>query len=176
MRTAGFTLVPFNWPQDPKPVLTGNLAIGDGVLRLEYEISGLNDRAIFPAPSANPARRLQLWRQTCFELLWGSLHHPNYWELNASPAGHWNILAFADYRRGMTEEPRIAARVGAQHHTHGFSLCCTLPVAALECPGPFRLAPAAILRLADGHRTFWAVQHPGETPDFHHPLSFAVTA
>ena len=176
MRTAGFTLVPFNWPHAPNPVLTGNLTLGDGILQIKYEFSGLNDPAVFPAPSANPARRLQLWRRTCFELLWGPIHHPNYWELNASPAGHWNILAFADYRRGMAEEPRIAASIGTLYHAHGFSLCCTLPVAALECPGPFRLAPAAILRLADGQRTFWAVHHPGETPDFHHPLSFTLTA
>ena len=176
MRAAGFTLIPSNWPQEPYPVLTGNLAIADGILRIEYEFRGLNGPAVFPAPSPNPARRLQLWRHTCFELLWGPLRRPNYWELNASSAGHWNILAFADYRRGLTEELRIAARVGAQRHPHGFSLCCTLSIAALECPGPFRLAPAAIVRLADGQRTFWAVRHPGETPDFHHPLSFTLTA
>ena len=176
MRAAGFTLVPFNWPQEPYPALTGNLTIGNGILRIEYRLSGLNVPTMFPAPSANPARRLQLWRQTCFELFWGPLHHPNYWELNASPAGHWNILAFADYRRGMAEEPRIAASIGTRHHSRGFSLCCTLPVAALECAGPLRLAPAAILRLDGGQRTFWAVHHPGETPDFHHPLSFTLTA
>ena len=176
MRAAGFTLVPFSWPQERHPVLTGNLAIADGILRIEYRLSGLDRPAVFPAPAANPARRLQLWRHTCFELLWGPLHHPNYWELNASPAGHWNILAFADYRRGMTEEPRIAARVRSEHRPHGFSLCCALPVAGLECPGPYRLAPAAIVRLAGGQRTFWATRHPGEAPDFHHPLSFTLTA
>ena len=176
MRAAGFTLVPFNWPQEPYPTLTGSLCIADGILRIEYELSGLSSPAVFAAPSAHPARRLQLWRHTCFELLWGPLHDPNYWELNASPAGHWNILAFADYRRGMKEEPRIAASIRTRPRADGFSLCCTLHVAALQCAGPFRLAPAAILRLADGQRTFWAVHHPGNTPDFHHPLSFTITA
>ena len=176
MRTAGFTLTPFTWPQERRPALTGQLAIADGMLRVVYHLSGLDSRALFPPTSANPARRLQLWRHTCFELLWGPLHHPNYWELNASPAGHWNVLAFPGYRRGMTEETRIGARIVTRYSPHGFSLCCTLPVAALGCRGPYRLAAAAILRMADGQRTFWAARHPGEAPDFHHPLSFTLTA
>ena len=175
MRNAVFTLTPFHWPEDSRPTLTGRLAIANGTLRIEYEISGLDHPAILPAPSPKPTRRLQLWQHTCFELLWGPLDHPNYWELNASPAGHWNILALADYRRGMTEEPRIAARIIAQCRPQGLSLSCTVPIAALEYPGPYRLAPAAIIRLAGGERTFWAIHHPGEAPDFHHPLSFTLT-
>ena len=177
MPDALFTLIPFHWPEDPpRPTLTGRLVIANDTLRIEYEISGLNRPAALPAASPNPARRLQLWQHTCFELLWGPLHHPNYWELNASPAGHWNILAFTDYRRGLTEEPRIAARVGTQRRPRGLSLSCTVPIANLEHPGPYRLAPAAIIRLADGQRTFWALHHPAEAPDFHHPLSFTRTA
>ncbi len=176
MRNAVFTLTPFHWPEKPPPTLTGRLAVANDTLRIEYDLSGLNHPADLPAPSPNPARRLQLWRHTCFELLWGPVHHPNYWELNASPAGHWNILALADYRRGMTEEPRIAARIRTQRRPDGLSLSCTLPIAALEHLGPYRLAPAAILRLADGQRTFWAMHHPGDAPDFHHPSSFTLTA
>ena len=176
MRAASFTLIPFNWPQEHYPSFTGKLAIAGGLLRIEYGLSSLDRPAEIPAPSGNPARRLQLWHRTCFELLWGPLHHPNYWELNASPAGHWNILSFVDYRRGMTEEPRIGARIRGRHRPHGFSLCCLIPVAALGCPGPYRLAPAAIIRLDGGQRTFWATRHPGQTPDFHHPLSFTLTA
>lgn len=175
MSATGFTLSPFNWPQEPYPSLTGNLAISDGILRIKYELCGLDSDAVFPTPSANPARRLQLWRHTCFELLWGPFNDPRYWELNASPAGHWNILSFTDYRLGMREETRIAARVRTQRRPAGFSICCTVPVAALECLGPYRFAPAAIIRLAGGRRTFWAIRHPGQAPDFHHPLSFALT-
>ena len=176
MRKAVFTLTPFHWPKKPYPTLTGRLAITNDTLRIEYDLSGLNRPVDLPAPSPNPARRLQLWRHTCFELLWGPIHHPNYWELNASPAGHWNILALADYRRGMTEERRIAARIRTQRRPQGLSLSCTVPVAALEPLGPYRLAPAAIIRLADGQRTFWAMHHPGDAPDFHHPSSFTLTA
>ena len=176
MRNAAFTLTPFHWPEDLPPTLTGRLVITEVALRIEYNLNGLNQPAELPTPSPNPARRLQLWQHTCFELLWGSLDHPNYWELNASPAGHWNILAFTDYRRGMTEEPRIATQIKTQRRAHGLSLSCTVPIAALECPGPFRLAPAAIIRLDDGQRTFWAAHHPGEAPDFHHPLSFTLSA
>ncbi len=176
MRNAVFTLTPFHWPEMPHPTLTGHLAIANDTLRIEYDLSGLNRPADLPAPSPNPARRLQLWRHTCFELLWGPIHHPNYWELNASPAGHWNILALADYRRGMTEERRIAARIRTQRRPHGLCLSCTVPIAALEHLGSYRLAPAAIIRLADGQRTFWAMHHPGDAPDFHHPSSFTLTA
>ena len=177
MRNAAFTLIPFHWPVAPPPTLTGRLAVTDDTLRIEYNLSGLNHPVDLPAPSPNPARRLQLWQHTCFELLWGPLHHTHYWELNASPTGDWNVFAFSDYRDGMAEEPRVAAvEISTQRRPHGLSLSCTVPIAALEHPGPYRLAPAAIIRLADGPRTFWAAHHPGEAPNFHHPLAFSLTA
>ena len=175
MRNAVFTLTPFHWPVEPHPTLTGRLAIANDTLRIEYDLDGLNHPVDLPAPSPNPARRLQLWQHTCFELLWGPLHHPNYWEINASPAGDWNVFSFTDYRHGMTEEPRIAdVQLSSQRRPHGLSLSCTVPIADLKHAGPCRLAPAAIIRLADGQRTFWATHHPGEAPDFHHPLSFTL--
>lgn len=177
MCNAAFTLIPFHWPQDPHPTLTGRLAIADGALRIEYELRSLNHPIDLCAPSPNPARRPRLWQHTCFELLWGPLHHPSYWELNASPAGHWNVFAFIDYRHGMTEEPCIAdVQLSTQHRPHGLRLTCTVPIADLEHTAPYRLAPAAIIRLANGQRTFWATHHPAEAPDFHHPLSFTLTA
>ena len=176
MRNIAFTLTAFHWPGEPHPTLTGNLTIADDTLRIEYDLNGLNQPADLPTPSPNPARRLQLWQHTCFELLWGPCRDPEYWELNASPAGHWNILALADYRRGMTEEPRVAARIKTQRRPRGLRLVCTVPIAGLERPGPYRLAPAAVIRLAGGQRTFWATHHPGDAPDFHHPLSFTLTA
>ena len=175
MRSAAFTLTPFHWPKKPHPTLTGRLVITEGALRIEYDVNGLNQPADLPTPSPNPARRPQLWQHTCFELLWGPLQHPHYWELNASPAGDWNVFVFNDYRDGMTEEPRIAAvEIGTQRRSRGFRLVCTVPVADLEPPGPYRLAPAAIIRLTGGPRTFWAAHHPGDVPDFHHPLSFTL--
>ena len=176
MRNVAFTLIAFHWPREPHPTLTGNLTIADDTLRIEYDLNGLNQPADLPTPSPNPARRLQLWQHTCLELLWGPLQHPHYWELNASPTGDWNVFAFSDYRDGMTEEPRITAvEIGTQRHARGLRLVCTVPIAGLERPGPCRLAPAAIIRLADGQRTFWATHHPGDAPDFHHPLSFTLT-
>lgn len=177
MRNAAFTLTPFHWPEKPYPTLTGRLVITEGALRIEYDLSGLNQPADLPTPSPDPARRLQLWQQTCFELLWGPFQHFHYWELNASPTGDWNVFAFSDYRDGMTEEPRITAvEIGTHRHARGLHLVCTVPIAGLEHPGPYRLAPAAIIRLANGQRTFWATHHPGDAPDFHHPLSFTLTA
>lgn len=176
MRNAAFTLTPFYWPEEPRPALSGRLAIANDVLRIEYDLNGLNHPADLPLPSPNPARRLQLWQHTCFELLWGPRHRPNYWELNASPAGDWNVFAFTDYRHGMTAEPRIAdVGISVQHRPRGLSLACAVPIANLEYSGPCRLAPAAIIRLADGQRTFWAARHAGATPDFHHPLTFTLT-
>lgn len=177
MRNAVFTLTPFQWPEEPYPTLTGRLVIASDTLQIEYDLSGLNHLADLPAPSPNPARRLQLWQQTCFELLWGPIHHANYWEFNASPAGDWNVFAFTDYRHGMAEEPRITAlQISTQRRPRGLSLACAIPVADLENPGPCRLAPAAIIRLSNGQRTFWATHHPGESPDFHHPSAFTLTA
>lgn len=177
MRNAVFTLTPFQWPEEPRPTLTGRLAIANDALRIEYDLSDLNHPTNLPTPSPNPARRPQLWQHTCFELLWGPLHQANYWELNASPSGDWNVFSLTDYRHGMAEESRITAlHISTQRRPHGLSLACTVPIADLGNPGPCRLAPAAIIRLRNGQRTFWATHHPAEGPDFHHPSAFTLIA
>ena len=60
-------------------------------------------------PADMPARRDRLWEETCFEFFLAVKNSPRYWEFNLSPAGHWNVYRFADYRQGMQEEPAFAS-------------------------------------------------------------------
>ena len=85
MRAAGFTLVPFTWPQEPYPSLTGELAITDGVLRVEYDLRGLNSPASFPAALSGTGAAPAALAPHVLRTPWGPLHDPTYWELNASP-------------------------------------------------------------------------------------------
>jgi hypothetical protein len=36
------------------------------------------------------------------------------------------------------------------------------------------LALAAVLEDRDGRLSYWALEHPSERPDFHHPNSFVL--
>jgi hypothetical protein len=92
-----------------------------------------------------------------------------YTEFNFSPSERWAAYDFIGYRAGMTERavpraPVITPRRG------GDVLFCdvAIPTAALP-PPPWRYGLTAVLEETGGVKSYWALAHPSEKPDFHHP-------
>ncbi len=92
-----------------------------------------------------------------------------YSEFNFSPSERWAAYDFTGYRAGRADRavpraPVITPRRG------GDVLFCdvALPTAALA-PLPCRYGLTAVLEEADGVKSFWALAHPHEKPDFHDP-------
>ena len=40
--------------------------------------------------------------------------------------------------------------------------------------GPLKLAVCAVIEEMKGQLSYWALTHPGERPDFHHPGGFVL--
>ena len=62
---------------------------------------------VLPAESASSTRRDHLWESTCFEAFLAPAGRPEYWEVNLSPSGDWNVYRFDGERQGMRPEPRV---------------------------------------------------------------------
>jgi hypothetical protein len=180
-----FSLVPHQ-PCSTSLLITGNLALGGGVMELEMQLQGDLD-AIRIAPTADPAeRRDLLWQTTCLEVFLARQEAEPYWEFNLSPSGHWNVYRLEGYRQGLTPEPAYAQlpfSLQRHHQLPGMNqpilnqlnlkLRCPLPP-ALAAPSPAQLEAAitAVVQLGDDSFSYWALHHPAAAADFHHRGGF----
>lgn len=154
-------------------------AIGDGCLQLVYYWRNGSAAAILQARSPNPQRRDELWRSTCAEIFVALDGEPYtggpYLEFNFSPTGDWAAYRFDATRTGM--RPHVwqgdeAPRVSLTDSSGGFTMEVLLPLAALRA-GSHRVAYASVIETSAG-LSYWALRHPTDRPDFHHPQSFAA--
>ena len=156
--------------------LTGEIARRADRLHLHYELSGdLTELAI--APSAEvPERRSGLWEMTCFEFFVGEVGSPRYWEFNLSPAGHWQVFSFTNYREGRQAETafdRLPFRVEVGSDRLTLDLECDLSaISPADCP--LEIAVSSVIQNKLGQCSYWALVHPGEEADFHRRDSFCV--
>ena len=110
MTAREFRLYPFPGTAPRFPLeITGTITRRDHTLVLRYELRGDLEALSLPGPAAHPGRLDGLWQETCLEFFLAPPDSPRYWEFNLSPAGHWNVYRFRDYRQGMTEAAAFTA-------------------------------------------------------------------
>lgn len=144
----------------------------DNSLTLTWIVTGDIDRIVLPEP-APAVHTDELWQHTCFECFIREGDGPAYREFNLAPSGAWAAYRFDAYRAGMRplelhEIPEIVLNQSGYH----IALAATLPAEALP-PNP-QLAVSAVVLLADGSKTYWALKHAGGKPDFHHDDGFVL--
>ncbi len=154
--------------------LTVDYALGPLGLALNYRFRGDPAAVRLPArQAAGPADGL--WRHTCCEAFAAAAGAPAYREFNFSPSGQWAAYRFSDYRQrdaaapaGELAAPTVALRAD------GFDLCATIPAALLPAGRRLQIGLSAVIEQADGGKTYWALAHGGEHPDFHLRPTFLV--
>jgi hypothetical protein len=177
MNGQDFSLQPFSPISPPLNLkITGHIARRPRQLAIRYDLRGDLAELMIPAPAAMPVRRHGLWEETCFEFFLGVKDSPRYWELNLSPAGNWNVYRFAGYRQGMAEETALTALpVNVRLRPDSLRLDLELDVEKIVAADqPLEAGIAAVIRLAGGGLTYWALTHPGPQADFHRRDSFLV--
>ena len=142
-------------------------------LRLRWRIDGA--QALVVPVFAGKGRADNLWQTTCFELFLQPEGGEAYCEFNLSPSERWAAYDFASYREGMTEraaerEPPTAIRQGSSFAIFD----AALPLSALPA-ADCRMNMAAVIEEQGGVKSYWALAHPAEKPDFHDPACFAAT-
>ncbi|QNI88155.1 DOMON-like domain-containing protein [Synechococcus sp. ROS8604] len=119
-------------------------------------------------------RRDELWKHSCFEAFIGLPDSQQYWELNVSPLGHWNLYSFERYRQsgsGLVEALPPAVTVRQTRRDFRCDVVLDLrPWWPIE--GMPELGLTMVLEETNGRLSYWALSHPGEAADFHDRRSF----
>lgn len=170
MSRHAFTLTPF--PGGPALLfgVDGSAARQGCRLTLAWRLTGEIAAVAWPGPAGVAERRDHLWQQTCCEFFWARPAAPGYWEANFSPAGHWQLYGFDDYRAGMRPERAIGPpATTASRSDEALTLAATLDLSPLCGPEePLLLGVTMVVRTVDGATSYWALAHPAAQPDFHH--------
>jgi hypothetical protein len=168
-------------PSTPTTVVhvidVGVTSLPDGSVRLRYFLDGEIERIVLP-PRGAAQRAERLWQHTCFEAFLARSDARAYCELNFSPSGEWAAYGFSAYRDGMSllsldHGPEIAVSTSddrlALEATVGPDIMLALPGTA-----SLHLALSAVIEEERGRLSYWALAHPAERPDFHHPGGFVL--
>ena len=172
-----FRLYPFPGTAPRFPLeITGTVTRRGHTLVLCYELRGDLEALSLPGPAAHPRRLDGLWQETCLEFFLAPPDSPRYWEFNLSPAGHWNVYRFRDYRQGMTEDAAFTALpFTVLREPASLRLTVEVDLAALIPAGQaLDAAVTAVIRDRHLETTYWAMIHPGPQPDFHRREAFII--
>lgn len=167
-----FSLVPFSkGPETRDFSIRGSLAEkGDGVLVLEMSLEGPLERIKFDEPK-DPQWQEGLWEGTCFELFWSRPGQTAYDEWNFAPSSAWAHFRFGDYRQLSSQEkspPPQSILWRSTNKSLGF-------VGEVRGSLPLEFATAAVVLHREGLKSYWALTHVRQKPDFHHRGSFVLS-
>lgn len=171
------TLTPHPTTPGPEIEITVEVERAGDDLMLSYSVSG-RVSALLVQPPANPARTDDLWKHTCFEAFIGGSETPGYVELNLAPSQQWAAYAFDDTRLGMRQAVVAGPDIVSFEQTDR-SLDIYVRVGAVNPRDigkgqPWRLGLSAVIEETGGRISYWALAHPSDKPDFHHPDSFVL--
>ena len=178
MHPRRFFLKPFPGEGNPLGVtIGGSIARRADTLSVRCEVRGDLSKVSIPAAADPPRRQDRLWEGTCLELFLGTPDSGEYWEVNLSPSGHWNVYRFTRYREGMREEPAITSLpFDVRRDSEALLLTGEFNAGKIVPAGKDLAATvAAVVEAIDGGKSHWAMTHPGPRPDFHRREGFALT-
>lgn len=178
MNESCFSLKPFASTALSRQLgIRGSMSLDSGMLAVNYVLTGPLTKLIIPGTADMPARRENLWEETCFEFFLACGNLKRYWEFNLSPAGHWNIYRFSSYRKGMLAEPAfeslpfsVQRRPDSFHISLEFDLTRIIPVSGQT----IKAGMTAVIQPVSGRIMYWALAHPGLEPDFHLRDGFTI--
>lgn len=142
-------------------------------MTLRWRVEGAQ-RLVVP-PFAGKGRADGLWQATCFELFVKPDGGEGYAEFNFSPSQRWAAYDFSGYREGMAERPMPRDPVCTPRRGQSVLIFdVSLPSAALPSL-PAALGLTAVIEEEGGHKSYWAIAHREDRPDFHHASCFAAS-
>lgn len=152
---------------------------GEGALKLAYRAFGDLTRVVLPeAREEWSGRTDELWRHTCFEAFLQPAGRPDYLEFNFATSLQWATYRFDAYREGMAASSVTPTALSGCIPPRGLELEIDIEpgrFARPDLPAPaWRLGLSAVIEDVDGAKTYWALAHPSDKPDFHHPDSFVL--
>jgi hypothetical protein len=129
------------------------------------------DRFVIPEP-LDPARTDGLWQTTCFEAFLRAEDEEGYREWNFAPSGQWAAYDFTGYRADTNNaDVDSPPYVRMEDNFTWWALGATI---AVDAALTWSLGLSAILEERGGTKSYWALAHSSEEPDFHAADCFAA--
>ena len=175
-----FELIPFESCELGK-VIDLRVGIGweeDGsIMTIQFRVIGAIDRLKIPLVSDMPQRLTGLWETTCFECFFGAVGQEQYWEINLSPSGDWNVFQLDGYREPLRAEQAIETLpFWVKRDGDRITIEMTLDIQKLGlCRDTIELSVTSVLQETTGDISYWAFAHTGVEPDFHLRNSFVIS-
>jgi hypothetical protein len=170
-----FNLVPFDRDEStPSIEIDSNVSVRGRQLEVSYLITGDLDQIVIPPIQLAPSRQFGLWETTCCEFFIAPVDSAEYWEVNLSPSGDWNVFHLDDYRQGLVEEVKIVhlpsvTRIERDRLT--LSTQIELPT-GINAANSIDLSITTVIATPTGNISYWAIRHAGSQADFHLRDSF----
>jgi hypothetical protein len=143
-------------------------------IALRYRIVGDVSRLRIPArgETLDPDR---LWAHTCCELFVAPTVGEAYVEWNFSPTGQIARFQFSAYRerRDAPSPPIVGARSTVTVGSGELCLDARAPLPP-DVGDAARISLTTVIEDTAGALSYWALHHPRDRPDFHHPDGFAL--
>lgn len=134
------------------------------------------DPQVIAWPAAQPPGPADgLWQHTCFEaFIRRDDGSPGYTEFNLSPSGQWACYRFSAERERVPDTSTgPAPLLQFQPLIDGAQLTARIPLpdadAADDDGTGWCMGLTAVVETTDGQLSYWALHHPADRPDFHHP-------
>ncbi len=173
---SSFNLVPFSVDNAPKIEITGDIKHHNNQLEIEYKLTGDLSQLIIPKDKDTPNRQYDLWEHTCFEFFLGIKDLSKYWEFNLSPAGHWNVFCFENYRQDIAEEMTfniLPFQVTQQANKLDLNLEFNLGQ-IIDAEQNLEVGITTVIEDKEKQLSYWALTHPKTAADFHDRNSFLI--
>ena len=169
-----FSLIPFDSNTAPAIAIDGKIQRQSNLLKIEYRLKGTS-KVVIPKKSDRPTRQYDLWEHTCFEFFVALEDSTIYWEFNLSPAKHWNVFCFPNYRQNIAEEMAFST-LPFQVLLQGDFLLLNLEVELNKIISSESDLQVGITTVVEDEQnlSYWALTHPAKEADFHHPDSFII--
>jgi hypothetical protein len=152
------------------------LSLQDGSLQLRYRLQGALDKLLIPALSTTEQKD-NLWQHSCFEAFIGLQGEAGYYEYNFSPSRQWALYTFKGYRQVIAYQPQIAPSIEVTQTAQQLSLGVILSRSILPKNPEHKnihIALSAVLETKQYQKSYWALYHPVDKPDFHHRGGFVL--
>lgn len=173
---SSFNLVPFSLNTAPAVNIGGGIERRNNQLKIEYKLTGNLSQLIVAQHAHNPNRQYNLWQHTCFEFFLGIKDSNKYWEFNLSPAGHWNVFYFANYRQNIAEETAFDSlpfKITQQSDLLQLNLEFNLD-RIISPKQNLEIGITTVVEDQEQTLSYWALSHPAKEADFHERDSFLI--
>ena len=144
-----------------------------GEIQVDYRVSGAVSELEVPA-QVQPHRADALWKNTCFEIFIKQPDQEIYLEYNFSPSSQWAVYQFSNYRRDMADVATAAPEISVEQQDIDLVISASLYLPDDLQESDLQVGLSAVLTTKNGNRSYWALAHPSEQPDFHHKDCFAL--